>query len=299
MAKGIFTTKVSPTYDDLPEVRYHFPETYLNQVKQTVGDWIVYYEPRRPDGNLNRTGGRQVYFATARVTSIAPDQVRPKHFYAYVSDYLEFSRDVPFKDATFYYESALKKEDGSTNKGAFGRAVRILPEAEYELISQAGYAQVLSENKIESTQPSYGMHEASQEFQRPIIEQVVKRPFREAAFAKHVKDVYDQTCAMTGLKIINGGGRSEVQAAHIMPVASNGPDSVRNGVALCQTVHWMFDRGLLSLDDDFTILKAKGKIPSAVERLLNPTGKIIVPDNAINLPHPHYLKFHREQVFKG
>ena len=40
MAKGVFTTKVNPTYDDLPEVRYHFPKTYLNQTKATVGDWI-------------------------------------------------------------------------------------------------------------------------------------------------------------------------------------------------------------------------------------------------------------------
>ncbi len=44
--KGIFTTKPVPSYDDLPEVRYHFPKTYLNQVERTVGDWIAYYEPR-------------------------------------------------------------------------------------------------------------------------------------------------------------------------------------------------------------------------------------------------------------
>ena len=36
MAKAIFTTKVNPTYDDLPEVRYHFPKTYLNQAQATV-----------------------------------------------------------------------------------------------------------------------------------------------------------------------------------------------------------------------------------------------------------------------
>ena len=61
---------------------------------------------------------------------------------------------------------------------------------------------------------------------------------------------------MTGLRIINGGGRSEVQAAHIRPVASSGPDSVRNGLALSGTAHWMFDRGLLSIGDDYSILIA-------------------------------------------
>jgi putative restriction endonuclease len=40
MATGVFTTMVNPAYDDLPEVRYHFPKTYLNQARETVGDWI-------------------------------------------------------------------------------------------------------------------------------------------------------------------------------------------------------------------------------------------------------------------
>jgi putative restriction endonuclease len=42
---------------------------------------------------------------------------------------------------------------------------------------------------------------------------------------------------MTGLRIFNGSGRAEVQAAHIRPVADNGPDSVRNGLALSSTIH--------------------------------------------------------------
>ena len=41
MVKAVLTTKVSPSYDDLPEVRYHFPKTYLNQMQKAVGDWIV------------------------------------------------------------------------------------------------------------------------------------------------------------------------------------------------------------------------------------------------------------------
>ena len=47
MAKAVLTTKVHPSYDDLPEDRYHFPRTYLNAAREALGDWIVYYEPRR------------------------------------------------------------------------------------------------------------------------------------------------------------------------------------------------------------------------------------------------------------
>ena len=90
MAKGVFTTKVNPTYDDLPEVRYHFPKTYLNQAQATVGDWIVYYEPRRQGANAAGRGGRQVYFAIARVQRIVSDPHRHAHYYACVTDFLEF-----------------------------------------------------------------------------------------------------------------------------------------------------------------------------------------------------------------
>ena len=41
MAKVILTTKIRPTYDDLPEVRYHFPRRYLTRVEQGVGDHTV------------------------------------------------------------------------------------------------------------------------------------------------------------------------------------------------------------------------------------------------------------------
>ena len=32
--KGVFTTRVIPDYDDLPERQYHFPHTYLRQVER-------------------------------------------------------------------------------------------------------------------------------------------------------------------------------------------------------------------------------------------------------------------------
>src|SRR3546814_1463529 len=64
MVKAVFTTKVSPVYNDLPERHYHFPKTYLKQVEAAVGDWIVYYEPRRTTGDVSSSGGRQTYFAT-------------------------------------------------------------------------------------------------------------------------------------------------------------------------------------------------------------------------------------------
>jgi putative restriction endonuclease len=101
---------------------------------------------------------------------------------------------------------------------------------------------------------------------------------------------------MTGLQIVNGGGRAEVQAAHIRPVAAGGSDSVRNGLALSGTIHWMFDRGLVSVDDDFTILAASGHLPPAITRLFRVDRKLVIPNRPEISPHPAHLRYHRENV---
>ena len=300
--RAVFTTKVDPTYDDLPEERYHFPRTYLRQAEATIGDWIAYYEPRRIGAAESVIGGRQAYFAVAKVDGIRPDLRVADHFYADVSGYLEFDRAVPFREGALYFESALRRDDGGTSKGAFGRAVRNMPDAEFDLILAAGFAPLVDADALarrpDITLPA-GFEDEPASFERPIIEQLMRRPFRDAAFALAVKRAYGDTCALTGLKIINGGGRAEAQAAHIRPVEHSGPDSVRNGLALSATAHWMFDRGLVSVAEDLTILTAKAAAPEALARLLLPEGRIRPPVRPEWRPHPQFLGWHREHVFKG
>jgi len=299
MTKAVFTTKVTPSYKDLPEVRYHFPRTYLNQARQAVGDHIVYYEPRRSSAELSSFGGRQSYFGVARVTAIAEDEELAGHYYAFVDDYLDFDRSVPFSEGSEYYESALRKDDGSTNKGAFGRAIRLISDSEFDRILKSGFAPILAENLTNQEGRLPGWSEPVVPFERPIVEMTVYRPFRERSFMHNVRAAYSNRCAITGLRLINGGGRPEVQAAHIQPVASKGPDSVRNGLALSGTVHWMFDRGLISISDDFKILVAKDHVPDDAARLLNQSGVIHLPKDHTLYPNAHFLKFHRDTVFKG
>jgi len=299
MSKAVLTTKVIPGYKDLPEVRYHFPRTYLNQVRQAVGDYILYYEPRRTTVELSSFGGRQSYFAVARVVELIEDKEKEDHYYARVDDYLDFDRPVPFAEGSHYYERALRKADGSTNKGAFGRAVRLIPDAEFDQILKAGFAPILGEETPQRQSRQFEISEPSIPFERPIIEMTVLRPFREKSFIYNVRAAYENRCAMTGLRLINGGGRPEVQAAHIQPVAEKGPDSVRNGLALSGTVHWMFDRGLISIGDDYKILIAENHVPDDALRLLNQSRSINLPNDPAFYPNALFLKFHRDKIFKS
>ena len=104
----------------------------------------------------------------------------------------------------------------------------------------------------------------------------------------------------TGLRLINGGGRAEVEAAHICPVEYNGPDIITNGMALSGTAHWMFDRGLVSLSNNFEILISRQtNDANAVRAMINDTGRLIAPPPKLSeRPRHEFITWHRENCFK-
>ena len=184
----------------------------------------------------------------------------------------------------------------------FRNAVRPVPDDEYELIIRAGFATVIDESESDEVASSPGqMRDVQAPFERPIVERLSRRPFRDAAFTYNVRTAYGSTCAMTGIQLINGRGRSETEAAHIRPVGDghNGPDTVRNGLALSRTVHWMFDRGLVSLTDDYEILMVEQSVPESVRSLFNADNRIRLPADSVSSPHRQYLEYHRQHIFKG
>ena len=293
MAKGILTAKAGSRYDDVIEERYHFPRTYLNQAKRMVNDWIIYYEPGRVGEGISGMG-RKSYFALAKVNSITEDKKIPNHYYAWISDFLEFTSPVPFRLDGSLIESFLRSKNGSINRGAMQRSLRTIPDDEFEFIVKFGFLEKQSFTTDQISEPI-------EEYKRGIIQSVVSRPVRDIAFKHRVREVYNSTCAVTGLHLLNGGGRPEVEAAHIQPVGGghNGPDSVRNGIALSRTVHWLFDRGLISLSNDYEIMAASKKTIKQTGGLIIPGKSINLPDDMRFAPHTKFLEYHREYIFKG
>jgi putative restriction endonuclease len=293
MSKGILTAKLGSKYDDVIEERYHFPKTYLNQAKQMINDWIIYYEPSKVGVGI--TGkGRQAYFALARINSITEDPNMPNHYYAWINGYEDFASSVSLFFNGNFLESKLRKMDGSLNQGSIQRSMRIIPDDEFEDIVKLGFV-------MEETFETKQISEPFEEYQRDIIQTVVSRPVRDETFKYRIREVYDSTCAVTGLHILNGGGRPEVEAAHIQPVGDghNGPDSVRNGIALSRTVHWMFDRGMISLNNDYEILVASKKTAEQTKGIVTPGKPIYLPNDTRFAPHTQFLEYHRENIFKG
>lgn len=296
MSHCVFMHKADSIYDDIPAERYQFPAQYLGRAKPCIGDWIVYLEP-------SKVRNSRGYFAAAKVERIIPDPTAPGMFLALIEPetYLDFIRAVPFSGPEGPIERGVLNEAGAIS-GRAQAAVRPLSSADFARIVRAG----LPENdivlpRVDDADALDRVHDLQAPFhvERPIIERLIAKPERKAFFRRAVLQAYDETCAVTGWKLINGGGRAEAEAAHIKPVEHGGPDSIQNGIALSGTAHWMFDRGLIGLSDDLVILISRQvNDRSSVEAIINKTGRALAPERLTLRPHPAFLEWHREHCFK-
>jgi putative restriction endonuclease len=298
MGLGVFIHRSDSIYDDNPAEQYQFPSQYLSRVEACVGDWIIYYEPSK----IVDTRG---YFAIAKVQQVIPDPGISGMYLALMEpgSYLDFANPVPFNGATGPVERGVLNEQGRIS-GRAQSAVRPISPEDFNRIIEIGFAETAPLlPRFDNDIRSFGLNEEQAPFtfeqQRDRTKLTVSRILRDRVFRRIVLRAYDERCAITGLKLINGMGRAEVAAAHIRPVEAGGPDIISNGIALSGTAHWMFDRGLISLADDLEILVSRQtNDPEGVRSIVNKTGRALSPRRISDRPHPHFLKWHRENCFK-
>lgn len=299
MAFGVFIHRADSIYDDSPAERYQFPKQYLGRAKACAGDWILYYEPVKVPGSRG-------YFAIAKVQKIVPDVTRPSMYLANIEpgSYLEFVNPVPFRNSDGLLETGLLNDEGRIS-GVAQAAVRPISSADFGRILEIGLDDpmpLLPRVGGYVGRGGFAEDENPGSFADPRerINYLASRTVRDPLFRRLVLKAYGERCAISGLKFINGGGRAEVDAAHIWPVEQNGPDTVNNGLALSGTAHWMFDRGLISLTDDLDILVSRqANDPDAVRSFVNKSGRLLAPLEPRDRPHPHFLRWHREHCFKS
>ena len=217
--------------------------------------------------------------------------------------YLDFANPVRFRGPDGVIETGVLNAEGQIS-GRAQSAVRPLSAADFNRIIDLGLddnAPVLP--RVDITLPVWGLSEQQVPFEfeqsRDRTTVMTSRVMRDRVFRQVILKAYDSRCAITGLRLINGGGQAEAEAAHIRPVEANGPDIVSNGLALSGTVHWMFDRGLIGIADDLRILISRQvNNADSVATMINETGHVLRSQRPTDRPHPHFLHWHREHCFK-
>ena len=150
------------------------------------------------------------------------------------------------------------------------------------------------------------LNEPSEEYKRKIIElksQVDENAFQEEVFIRgglfkrEIPKIYNNTCAITGLRIDAITNVSMVDACHIVPFSEGYDDTLTNGIALCPTLHRAFDRGLISITDDYKVIINKNFVEkTSIYNISQFAGnKITLPENSNFHPALENFAKHRKR----
>ena len=94
-----------------------------------------------------------------------------------------------------------------------------------------------------------------------------------------------------------------VDAAHIHQFAASRNNALTNGIALSKNAHWLFDNGLWSIRDDYTVIVADRHFAEAGDASLllvhMKDKKITLPANYSLWPSQKHLEWHLTHKFLG
>lgn len=124
---------------------------------------------------------------------------------------------------------------------------------------------------------------------------------RNGIFKREIPKLYNYTCAISGLRIEATINAQLVDACHIKPFSISQDDTVGNGFSLTPTLHRAFDRGLITIDEDYLVRISKSIVENdSVYSLKQFEGKeILLPLEKRFYPLQENLGWHRGECFLG
>jgi putative restriction endonuclease len=146
------------------------------------------------------------------------------------------------------------------------------------------------------------LNEPEAQYRRVTIHTEEDMFVRSGLFKQLIPKTYNNQCSFTGMKLTSTFNYNFIDACHIVPFSYSHNDKVNNGIALCPNMHRAFDRGLVSVSNDYRILVS----PHVIEDDTHPYGlkqlagkDMLLPSNEIHHPAVDGLVWHKENVFKG
>lgn len=122
---------------------------------------------------------------------------------------------------------------------------------------------------------------------------------RGGLFKRTIPKIYDHSCCISGMQITSDHNIQMVDACHIHPFSLSNDDTITNGIALSPNLHRAFDRGLITINNDYVVRIS----PSFTENdstfsLSQFEGKqISLPEKVTWFPSIESLNWHNKEVF--
>ncbi len=165
-------------------------------------------------------------------------------------------------------------------------------------------------DKTESEIENQILNEDKSEYQKHITELKTKLTedeldeeffIRGGLFKKAIPKIYEYKCCISEMKIENNHNFQMIDACHIIPFSLSNDDTIPNGISLSPTLHRAFDRGLITINDDYVVrisptISENENSPFSLKQF---EGKqIMLPKKQSHFPSIESLSWHRKELFK-
>jgi putative restriction endonuclease len=136
----------------------------------------------------------------------------------------------------------------------------------------------------------------------PTNLRIIQDSTRDPKFREDVLRAYGRRCAVCNYDLRIDDSLFGLEAAHIRWHAYQGPDIVKNGLALCTFHHKAFDRGAFTINDSMKIVVSEhfsGQSPLSTELLIKYHQQEI--NHAIRqeyLPADEFVVWHAKNIFR-
>lgn len=118
----------------------------------------------------------------------------------------------------------------------------------------------------------------------------------QGAFRVLVTDAYQRRCAITGERTL-----PVLEAAHIKPYASDGPNVTPNGLLLRSDLHKLFDIGYLTVTPEYRVevsARIKEEYKNGREYYAHHGQQLLIlPESTQERPSKDFLDWHNQNVF--
>ena len=191
--------------------------------------------------------------------------------------------DLVHNDNSAYYRELNRIIEDYPIRGGYGMYQGTLPD--FEIHAEWVLNNAVPQTRIDTT----------------VTERIITTPtdavaalFNAATFRDFVMTGYGNLCAITGTSI-QYQTFSNLEAAHIKPRSHGGLYLPSNGLALCRDLHWAFDKGFFTLNDNLQV-QVHPAITSDYLRAYD--GRTIrVPQNPFFAPNLDNIHYHRNSVY--
>jgi len=118
----------------------------------------------------------------------------------------------------------------------------------------------------------------------------------QGGFRIVVMEGYQRRCAVTGERTL-----PVLEAAHIRPYSDDGPHAISNGVFLRSDLHTLFDRGYITISNDYHVLvsrRIRDEFSNGREYYaLDGKELKVTPQSSADRPSSEYLEWHQKNRF--